>query len=131
MAMIYGTQTNDAIREQIINLDVQFSSNFLHFNLIVPYWPNFPHSFCYKSNSQPVSISIDDNFQPIHCWSSEAGDCSHPPPKMAIAENLTSREAAFDYIAGHGSLRFLACKQVLDMANLLYSNIWPLHDRMV
>ena len=27
MTMIYGAQTNDAIREQIINFDVQFSSN--------------------------------------------------------------------------------------------------------
>ena len=36
MAMIYGAQTNDVIREQTINFDVQFSSNFLHFNLIVP-----------------------------------------------------------------------------------------------
>ena len=122
MTMIYGAQTNDAIREQIINFDVQFSSNFLHFNLIVPYWPNFPHSFCYKFNSQPIFSSIDENFQPIYCRLSEAGDCSHPPPKMAMAENLTSGKAAFDFIAEHGSLRFLACKQVLDRANLLYNN---------
>ena len=131
MAMIYGAQTNDAIREQIINLDVQFSSNFLHFNLIVPYWPNFPHSFCYKSNCQPIFSSNDENYQPIHCWSLEAVDCSHPPPRMAMAENLTLGKAALDYIAGHGSLRFLECKQVLDRANLLYSNIWPLRVRMV
>ena len=96
------------------NLDVKFLSNFLHFNLIVPYWPNFPHSFCCKSNSQPILSSIDEHFQPIHGGPSEAGDCNHPPAKMATAENLTSGKAAFYYIAGYGSLRFSACKQVLN-----------------
>ena len=67
----------------------------------------FPHSFCYTFNSQPIFSSIDENFHPIHYWPSEAGDCSHPPPKMAMAENLTSGKAAFDFIVGHGSLRFL------------------------
>ena len=33
-----------------------------------------------------------------------AVDCSHPPPKMATTENPTSGKAAFDHVAGHGSL---------------------------
>ena len=39
-----------------------------------------------------------------HGGSSEAGDCSHPPPKMATAETPTSFKVAFDHVAGHGSL---------------------------
>ena len=53
-----------------------------------------------------------------HGGSSEAGDCSHPPPKMATAENPTSGKAAVDHVAGHGSLQFLACEQVLDSTKL-------------
>ena len=53
---------------------------------------------------------------------SEAGDCSHPPPKMATAENPTSGKATFDHVIGTGSLRFFACEQVLDIANPRYSN---------
>ena len=57
-----------------------------------------------------------------HGGPSEAGDCSHPPPKMATAENPTSGKATFDHVIGTGSLRFLACEQVLDIANPWYSN---------
>ena len=53
------------------------------------------------------------------------------PPKMATAENPTSGKAAFDHVAGHGSLQFLACEQVLDSANLGYSNLWSLRVRTV
>ena len=57
-----------------------------------------------------------------HGGPSEAGDCSHPPPKMATAENPTLGKATFDHVIGTGSLRFLACEQVLDIANPRYSN---------
>ena len=57
-----------------------------------------------------------------HGGPSEAGDCSHPPPKMATAENPTSGKATFDHVIGTGSLRFLACEQVLDIVNPRYSN---------
>ena len=60
---------------------------------------------------------------PHHGGPLEAGDCSHPPPKMAAAENLTRSDAAFDYVAGHGSLWFLTCKYVSDRANLWYRNV--------
>ena len=52
-----------------------------------------------------------------HGGPSEAGDCSHPPPTTATAKNPTPGEAAFDHVAGHGSLWFLACKHVSDRAN--------------
>ena len=58
----------------------------------------------------------------MHGGPSEAGDCIHPPPKMATAENPTSGKATFDHVIGTGSLRFLACEQVLDIANPWYSN---------
>ena len=48
--------------------------------------------------------------EPEHGGPSEAGDCSHPPPKMATAENPLSRKATFDNVTGRGSLRFLACE---------------------
>ena len=57
-----------------------------------------------------------------HGGPSEAGDCSHPPPKMATAKNASSCKATFDHVIGIGSLRFLACEQVLDLANPWYSN---------
>ena len=41
---------------------------------------------------------------------------------MSTAENPTSGKATFDYVIGHGSLRFLACEQILDIANLSYNN---------
>ena len=53
----------------------------------------------------------------MHGGPSEAGDCSHPPPKMATAKNASSCKATFDHVIGIGSLRFLACEQVLDIAN--------------
>ena len=56
----------------------------------------------------------------IHGGPSEAGHCSRPPSKMAAAENPTRGEAAFDYVARHGELRFLAYKYVLDRGNLWY-----------
>ena len=56
-------------------------------------------------------------FRPMHGGPSEAGDCSHPPPKMATAKNASSCKATFDHVIGIGSLRFLACEQVLDIAN--------------
>ena len=58
----------------------------------------------------------------LHGGPSEAGDCSHPPPKMATAKNASSCKATFDHVIGIGSLRFLACEQVLDIANPWYSN---------
>ena len=58
----------------------------------------------------------------MHGGPSEAGDCSHPPPKMATAKNASSCKATFDHVIGIGSLRFLACEQVLDIANPWYSN---------
>ena len=57
-----------------------------------------------------------------HGGPSEAGDCSHPPPKMATAKNACSCKATFDHVIWIGSLRFLACEQVLDIANPWYSN---------
>ena len=39
-----------------------------------------------------------------HGGPSEAGDCSHPPPKMATAENPTSDKAAFGHVTGYRSL---------------------------
>ena len=45
-----------------------------------------------------------------HGGPSEAGDCSHPPPKMATAENPLSMKAIFDNVIGRGSLRFLVCE---------------------
>ena len=66
-----------------------------------------------------------------HGGPSDAGDCNHPPPKMATAENPTSGKAAFDHVAGHGSLQFLAYEQVLGSANLWNSNLWSLRVRMV
>ena len=51
---------------------------------------------------------FDDIFT-IHGRPSEAGDCSHPPPKIATAENPTSSKATFDNVIRSGSLRFLAC----------------------
>ena len=57
-----------------------------------------------------------------HGGPSEAGDCSHPPPKMATAKNASSCKATFDHVIGIGSLRFFACEQVLDIANPWYSN---------
>ena len=57
-----------------------------------------------------------------HGGPSEAGDCRHPPPKMATAENPISGKGAFNHVAGHGSLSILACEQVLDMVNLWYRN---------
>ena len=65
-----------------------------------------------------------------HGGPSEAGDCSHPPSKMATAENPTPGEAAFDHVAGHGSLRFLAYEQVSDRANFWYSNVRSPRVRM-
>ena len=54
------------------------------------------------------------------------GGGSHPPPKMATAENPTQSEAAYYHVAEHGSLWFLACKHVSDRANLWYRNVrWP------
>ena len=41
-----------------------------------------------------------------HGGPSEAGDCSHPPPKMATAENPLSRKATFDNVIGRWSLQF-------------------------
>ena len=49
----------------------------------------------------------------------------------ATAESPTSGKVAFDHVAGLGSLGFLACKQVLDRANLWYSNVWSLRVRIV
>ena len=46
----------------------------------------------------------------LHGGPSEAGDCSHPPPKMETAENPASGKANFDNVIGRGSLRFLACE---------------------
>ena len=66
-----------------------------------------------------------------HGGPSEAGDCSHPPPKMATAENPTSGKAPFDHVIGTGSLRFLVCEQVLDIANPLYSNGRSSRDSLV
>ena len=57
-----------------------------------------------------------------HGGPSEAGDCSHPPPKMATPKNASSCKATFDHVIGIGSLRFLACEEVLDIANPWYSN---------
>ena len=65
-----------------------------------------------------------------HGGPSEAGDCSHPPPKMATVENLTLGETAFDHVAGHGSLRFLACKHVSGRANLWCRNVRSLCIRI-
>ena len=66
----------------------------------------------------------------LHGGPSEAGDCSHPPPKMATAENPTPGEAAFYRVAGHGSLWFLACKHVSGRANLWYRNVRSSHVRI-
>ena len=41
-----------------------------------------------------------------HGEPSETDDCSHPPPKMATAENSTLCKTTFDHIIRHGSLRF-------------------------
>ena len=72
-----------------------------------------------------VKWSPDYTFMPwflLHGGPSEAGDCNHPPPKMATAKNATSGKATFDHVIGIGSLRILACEQVLDIANPWYSN---------
>ena len=45
-----------------------------------------------------------------HGGPSEAGDCSHPPPKMVAAEKPTSGKGSFDNVMGHRSLRLLACE---------------------
>ena len=45
-----------------------------------------------------------------HGGPSEAGDCSHPPPKMATAENPTSGKGTFDNVVGRRSLRCLVCE---------------------
>ena len=66
----------------------------------------------------------------IHGGPSEAGDCSHPPPKMATAKNASSCKATFDHVIGIGSLRFLACEQVLDIANPWYSNAQSSRDSL-
>ena len=66
-----------------------------------------------------------------HGGSLEAGDCSHLPPKMATAENPTSGKAAFDHVARHGSLRFFACEELLDMANFWYSNGRSPHAKII
>ena len=50
--------------------------------------------------------------------------------KMATAKNQTPGEAAFDHVVGHGSLWFLACEQVLNKANLWYSNVRSPRVRM-
>ena len=62
-------------------------------------------------------VNIEMTVDVIHGGPSEAGDCSHPPPKMATAKNASSCKATFDHVIGIGSLRFLACEQVLDIAN--------------
>ena len=41
-----------------------------------------------------------------HGGPSEAGDCSHPPPKMATAENPTSGKDIYDNVIGRRSLHF-------------------------
>ena len=46
----------------------------------------------------------------MHGGPSEADDCSHPPPKMATAENPTSGKDIFDNAIGRRSLQFLACE---------------------
>ena len=51
--------------EQIINLDVQFSSNFLHFNLIVPYLPNFPIPSALSPTLNQFSAPLMNNFDQI------------------------------------------------------------------
>ena len=71
----------------------------------------------------PTDIQLTENRVSIkHGGPSEAGDCSHPPPKMATAKNASSCKATFDHVIGNGSLRFLACEEVLDIANPWYSN---------
>ena len=70
---------------------------------------------------QGISMTHDD-YCDYHGGPSEAGDCSHPPPKMATVKNASSCKATFDHVIGIGSLRFLACEQVLDIANPWYSN---------
>ena len=42
----------------------------------------------------------------FHGGPSEAGDCSHPPPKMATAENPTSGTDIYDNVIGRRSLQF-------------------------
>ena len=41
---------------------------------------------------------------------------------MATAENPLSKKAIFDNVIGRGSLQFLACEYVLNIANLSYNN---------
>ena len=84
----------------------------------------FPHRG-WKGTSRDVIImmvSLALNRAHTHGGPSEAGDCSHPLPKMATVENPLSRRATFDNVIGSGSLRFLACEKVLDIANLSYNN---------
>ena len=69
-----------------------------------------PHiGFCFPSGTAQNIFSNQTGYI-LHGGPSEAGDCSHPPPKMATAENPLSRKATFDNVIGLGSLRFLACQ---------------------
>ena len=82
------------------------------------------HDLCKSSGNSTIPGTFS------HCGPSEAGDCSHPLPKMETAENPTPCEAAFNHVAGHGSLRYLARQQVSDRANLWCSNVWSPCIRM-
>ena len=54
----------------------------------------------------PMKIGREE----YHGGPSEAGDCSHPPPKMATAENPTSGKDTFDNVMGRRSLRFFGMR---------------------
>ena len=59
-------------------------------------------------------------FAQPHGGPSEAGDCSHPPHKMATAKKPASRWGRFWPCCRRWIVVILACKQVLDRANLWY-----------
>ena len=104
-----------------------------HFVLFFIFWkPHVKHiitAFQYET-SHMYKRQLVVLILPCHGGPSEAGDCSHLPLKMTTAENPSPGETVFYHVAGHGSLRFLAFEQVLDRANLWYSNIWSPWVRM-
>ena len=70
---------------------------------------NSPHKWPVTRKMFPFDDVIMKT-DPTHGGPSEAGDCSHPPPKMATAENPTSEKGTFDNVMGCRSLRFVACE---------------------
>ena len=85
-------------------------------------WNHIVYSSRWSEPLRAESVGKLICMQPNHGGPSEAGDCSHPPPKMATAENPTSGKGTFDNVMGRGSLRFLACEKVLDISNLSHNN---------